>query len=286
MVFKGEYGHGFAFWLDVKINIAVVYSGHLVKMLTSLGTPVRYALPLGDDLVQMNALVGQTVSLSTAGRYICFCGYEMASVYRRNFCYECYFSKPEASETIFRPELSQAHLGIEERDLAFEQRLQLQPHAVYLADSGGLKVGVTRESQIPTRWIDQGARRALVIARTTNRYEAGVIEVALKEHLADKTAWQRMVTGQDGGDNLEQARDRILDWIPAEARGFMTDHEAVVELDYPVEQYPDKPKYGKLAVGSDLKGQLMGIRGQYLLFRDGRVFNIRNNEGLIVTLEV
>ena len=249
-----------------------------------MADPIRYYLPLGDDLLLMNDLLGEELSFKTEGRFICFCGLEVASVYRRNFCYECFFTKPEASETIFRPELSQAHLGIEERDLEFEKRLQLQPHAVYLADSGGIKVGVTRSTQIPTRWIDQGASRALVIANTENRHEAGLIEVALKEFLADKTAWQKMVTGQDAGDDLLALRNRALDWFPAETRGFFTDQDEVVKLSYPVTRYPEKAGYGKLAPGADLTGKLMGIRGQYLLFDNGKVFNVRNNEGLIVSL--
>lgn len=131
------------------------------------------------------------------------------------FCKECFFESPYASETILRPELSTAHLGIEERDLEVEKEIQLQPHIVYLAYTGDVKVGVTRESQVPTRWIDQGATFAIPIARTTNRYEAGVIEVEMKKHLADKTNWRKMLQDERESDiDLIDFRNKIEDFFP------------------------------------------------------------------------
>ena len=97
--------------------------------------------------------------------------------YRQNFCYDCFWSLPQASPSIFKPELCQAHLGIEERDLAWEKKFQLQPHVVYISISSGVKVGVTRKNSVETRWIDQGAVEGIVIAETPNRYLAGKMEV-------------------------------------------------------------------------------------------------------------
>ncbi len=95
-----------------------------------------------------------------------------------------------------KPELSTAHLDIEDRDLDYEKRVQLQPHIVYLALSSEVKVGVTRKTQVPTRWIDQGAVQAIPIVEVPNRYLAGITEVALKNHFADKTNWQKMLKNE------------------------------------------------------------------------------------------
>src|SRR5690606_42098080 len=106
--------------------------------------------------------------------------------YRQGFCYDCFYRSAEAGDWIMRPKLSTAHLDITDRDLEYEIRVQLQPHVVYLALSSELKVGVTRKSQVPTRWIDQGAVQALSIMEVPNRYLAGITEVALKNHFSDK----------------------------------------------------------------------------------------------------
>lgn len=108
------------------------------------------------------------------------------------FCKSCFFEVPQAADWVMRPELSKAHLGIEERDLSYEKEMQLQPHIVYLANSSEVKVGVTRKSQIPTRWIDQGAHEAILLVEVPNRYLAGITEVALKNHISDKTNWRKI----------------------------------------------------------------------------------------------
>mgnify|MGYP001378290687 FL=1 len=106
------------------------YHGALHKMSTQYGSTIRYTLKVGGDLLLMNALIGREFSATFLGEHICFCGQLVPEVYRQNFCRECFFTKPEASPTIMKPELSKAHLGIAERDLEFEQRLRLQPQFV------------------------------------------------------------------------------------------------------------------------------------------------------------
>ena len=162
------------------------FSGQILKMITENGKPIQYYLNLSGDLISMNQLFDKEIKIKHTGYQCVSCGQDLP-IFRMGFCKKCFFESPYASETILRPELSTAHLGIEERDLEIEKEIQLVPHVVYLAYTGDVKVGVTRESQVPTRWIDQGATFALPIARTENRYEAGVIEVEMKNHPADKT---------------------------------------------------------------------------------------------------
>ena len=263
------------------------YHGALHKMSTQYGSTVRYTLKVGGDLLLMNALIGREFSATFLGEHICFCGQLVPEVYRQNFCRECFFTKPEASPTIMKPELSKAHLGIAERDLEFEQRLQLQPHFVYLAKTDRIKVGVTRGTQRPYRWMDQGAAEAAVLLELPNRYLAGIAEVALKAHVADKTSWQKMLKNEVVEADLIAKMQALKAYLPEEVQPyFLEGNKEVYELEYPVLQFPVKVKSLNLIKEESFKGILKGIKGQYLIFEDGTVFNVRNNEGLVVSLEL
>jgi hypothetical protein len=257
----------------------------LAKMKTEWADPIRYSLPTPEGNIDMNELIGSKISFHYTGKIKCFCGDIKTKVYRNNFCYDCFWTKPEAGESIFRPELSKAHLGIEDRDLAWEVMHHVQPHYVYLAISSGLKVGVTRAVNIPFRWIDQGAIKAIKLARTPNRYNAGQIEVALKEFIDDKTNWQRMLKNQIEDRDLVSEKARLGKELNEELQGFLIDDNEITEIHYPVDQYPVKVKSLNLSKTPTYSGNLKGIRGQYLIFGDGMVFNVRNSEGMIVEME-
>jgi hypothetical protein len=184
-----------------------------------------------------------------------------------------------------KPELSKAHLGIEDRDLAFEQKVQLQPHVVYFAVSSGLKVGVTRNTQVPTRWIDQGAHQALPIVEVPNRYLAGITEVALKAYFNDKTNWRIML--QNKGEQLDLAAERAacIDKLPAEAQPYVVDHDPL-NIQYPVLKFPEKVKSLNLDKSPAYTGVVKGIKGQYWIFEDDTVWNVRSHEGHVVELAV
>ncbi len=260
------------------------YSGPLAKMKTHLDSEVKYYLEIGDDLILMNELIGKEVKLVYENHITCFCGDLVSDVFRMNFCKKCFFEKPQAGDPILRPETSKAHLDEEDRDLEWEKKYQLQPHLVYLANSAGLKVGVTRHNQRPTRWIDQGAREAIVLAETQNRYEAGMIEVALKEHMSDKTPWQKMVKGEDVEIDLKGEKEKAIQFVPEEFKQFISADETITHIEYPVKEYPTKAKSVNLEKHDSVEGVLTGIRGQYLLFRSGAVMNVRSHEGRHVTL--
>ena len=262
------------------------YSGPLSKMFTIHENPVKYLLDIGDDILNMNDLVGRELGLNFTGSIKCFCGEIKTKVYRSNFCYDCFYSKPEAGESIFYPEKSMAHLGKEDRDLEWEKRMQLQPHVVYLANSAGLKVGVTRGTQVPTRWIDQGASQALKFAEVPNRYLAGVIEVEMKKHISDKPPWQRMVKNEVETMDLVKEKANLKHLLPEETKEFYSSNDEVYSFEYPVDQYPIKVKSVNFNKVDSFRGKLQGIKGQYLLFEGGAVFNVRSHEGYITNLQI
>lgn len=259
--------------------------GKIKKMVTENGKPIQYYLNLSNDLIHVNSLLGKKITLKHVGYECVNCGKD-EKIFRMGFCKKCFFESPYASETIIRPELSRAHLGEEERDLETEKMIQLAPHVVYLAYTGDVKVGVTRENQIPTRWIDQGATFALPIARTDNRYEAGMIEVALKQHLPDKTNYKKMLE-DDFEDDLDLAdfRDKIRQYFPENFQNFYNEEGEMWRLDYPYEK-PNSISAFTLDRQPQFEGFLNGIKGQYMSFEGGKVINIRNHEGYVVKLSI
>lgn len=261
------------------------YQGVLTKMETEFSNPIQYYLVFENDFVNMNQLLDKTIELKFV-KYQCLnCGLDKP-IYRQGFCKSCFFEIPQAADWIMRPELSTAHLGIEDRDLEYEQKVQLQTHIVYLANSSNVKVGVTRKSQVPTRWIDQGAHEAIEIVEVPNRYLAGITEVALKDHVSDKTNWRTMLKNEVVDENLVEWRERLKPYIPNEAKDYFIENNSETNLQFPVLHYPNKPKSLNLEKDLSYTGVLKGIKGQYLIFEDDTVFNIRANEGLVVAIEV
>ena len=261
------------------------YQGVLKKMITEHTSQIQYYLDVDDNFINMNQLLDKKITLSFV-KYQCLnCSLEK-EIYRQGFCKSCFFETPNAGDWIMRPELSTAHLDIEDRDLAYEKQVQLQPHIVYLANSSNVKVGVTRKSQVPTRWIDQGAHEALEIVETPNRYLAGIAEVALKEHVADKTNWRKMLKNEINDERLETWKNNLKPYIPNEVKPYFIENNSEIQLNFPVLQYPKKPKSLNLVKTPNYTGTLKGIKGQYLLFEDDTVFNVRANEGLVVSLGI
>jgi len=212
------------------------------------------------------------------------CG-EDRPIYRQGFCRSCFFETPVAGDWIMKPELSTAHLDKEDRDLEYEKKMQLQPHIVYLANSSNIKVGVTRKSQVPTRWIDQGAHEAIEIVEVPNRYLAGITEVALKDHVSDKTSWQKMLTNRIEDVDLVEWRNKLKPFIPDEVVDYFIENNQETHLDFPVLQYPEKVKSLNLDKTPSYQGILKGIKGQYLIFEDSTVFNVRGSEGYYVGVD-
>lgn len=258
------------------------YSGVLKKMATELGSPIQYYLETENDFLVMNQLIDKSIKIQFVKFECLSCG-EDKKIFRQGFCYDCFYKMPQAGDWIMRPELSTAHLDQEDRDLEYEKQVQLQPHVVYLANSSSVKVGVTRKSQIPTRWIDQGAHEAIEIVEVPNRYLAGITEVALKEHISDKTNWRKMLTNEVENLDLNEEKEKLSEYIPEEIKPYFLEQKTKeIEMDFPVIAYPKKVKSLNLDKTTFFEGILKGIKGQYLIFEDGTVFNVRNYEGYVV----
>ncbi len=264
----------------------MTYEGVLTKMQTEFSNPIQYYLVFESSFLSLNQLLGKSLEINFLGYQCLNCG-KKKKIFRQGFCYDCFMSSASAGDWIMKPELSTAHLDIEDRDLVYEKQVQLQPHIVYLALSSEVKVGVTRETQVPTRWIDQGAIEAIPIVEVPNRYLAGITEVALKSHYADKTNWQKMLKNEVPTVDLLKEKASLQHLIPKEAQDyFYAEKEDLWKIQYPVLAYPTKVSSLNLDKSPNYAGKLMGIKGQYLLFEDGTVFNVRTYEGYVVKIEV
>lgn len=258
-------------------------TGNLLKMKTELGTPVRYSLRLGEEKVPLNEWLGKHITLKYEHQINCVeCGRKTAKSFAQGFCFPCFQKSPENAECIIRPELCRGHLG-EGRNAEWETQHHVQPHVVYLALSSGVKVGVTRSTQTPTRWIDQGASKAMVLAETPNRYYAGMIEVAMKSFLTDKTNWQRMLKGEMSTESLHEVKLILKERLSEELAAYFSTNDTLLEIEYPVIKNPAKVTSVSFDKFPEISGNLFGIKGQYLLFEDGRVINIRNHSGYLVS---
>lgn len=256
-------------------------------MQTQLETTVKYTLPIGEDQILMNELIGQAIRMSFEGQINCIsCGKRTKTSFNQGFCYNCLQTAPEAAESIIRPELSKAQFGIA-RDMEWANKHDLIDHYVYLAVSNEVKVGVTRNHQIPTRWIDQGASYAIKLAKTPNRHIAGVMEVFLKQHFTDKTNWRAMLKNEvkEGLDLLAE-KNRVVDLLPAELQKYITPENEVTNIVYPVDQFPVKITSLGFDKQPEIEGNILGIKGQYLLFDENRVLNIRKHNGYFLRVEI
>jgi len=262
----------------------MTYQGVLTKMQTEIGNPIQYYLVFENSFLNVNQVLNKEITIQMEGYQCLNCG-KKKKIFRQGFCYDCFYSSPAVGDWIMNPELSTAHLGIADRDLDYETKVQLQPHIVYLALSSEVKVGVTRKTQVPTRWIDQGAEKAIAIVEVPNRYLAGITEVALKNHFADKTNWRKMLTNDIVSTDLIREKANVQPLLPQEVQEyFYNEKNDLYELQYPVLSYPKKVTSLSLEKTPLFKGVLMGIKGQYLLFEDGTVFNIRSSEGYQVRI--
>ena len=263
-----------------------MFQATLKKMRTENLQPINYFLDVESGFLHLNQLLGKTIRLEHSGSQCLNCSLSK-TIFRQGHCQSCFFDSPATGDWIMRPELSKAHLGKEDRDLEYESKMQLQPHTVYLALSSHLKVGVTRKSQLPTRWIDQGAHQATVILEVPNRYLAGVGEVALKNFFSDKTNWRKMLQNNAEAVDWEKARNLAIDSIPNDLKPYVVRETSEIQsLTFPVLQYPEKVKSLNLSKTPLYEGKLMGIKGQYLIFEDATVFNVRSNEGQCVRLSI
>jgi hypothetical protein len=262
------------------------FTGTLLKMEVAHKETVEYTISLSENRLPLNQFLGQTITFRFQNEIYCIsCGRKTKKSFGQGFCYPCFQNSPENDPCILHPELCRAHEGIS-RNMEWSQQHCLQDHIVYLAISSSVKVGVTRQSQVPVRWIDQGASKAIKIARTPNRYLAGLMEVDLKNHFADKTNWQQMLKNQHDTtiDLLEQKR-LAYKLIEQELQKYFIEDNTILSFNYPVLKYPTTVKSIDFEKKLEISGKLSGIKGQYLIFDTNEVINIRKHNGYLVEFE-
>lgn len=233
------------------------------------------------ELICMNDFIGEEISIQFTGEMNCIeTGKSIKKTYGEGLSYDAWLKSPLACPSIVHPELSRIHEGIALRDFQWEMDHHMQPHLVYLSKTSHVKVGVTRTTNRPSRWIDQGASEAIVIAHTPYRQLAGLIEVELKNHLSDKTNWQLMLKGfQKDDQRMNDIKEEVLPWLPEEFESFIADDDTITRIAYPGERTFDKITSIKLDKMPETRGRLAMIKGQYLVFENGHALNVRSHAG-------
>jgi hypothetical protein len=266
--------------------MSVEASGHLAKMEVTLDAEGRvdYQLPLDDQRIPMNRLIGKAISIEHLGDIHCIhCGRRSKKSFSQGYCYPCFTKLPQCDTCIMSPEKCHFHHGTC-RDPEWGEKFCFTDHFVYLSNTSGVKVGITRGTQLPTRWIDQGATQGLPIFRVQTRYQAGLVEDCLREHIADKTHWQKMLKGDSEFVDLHLLRDDLMAKSEEGLEFLEQEHglqalqrlynETITDIKFPVEQFPEKVKSLNLDKQPLVEGILQGIKGQYLIMDTG-VINMR-----------
>ena len=261
------------------------FVGMLKKMKSEHVDPICYHIPIGEQLAPIHKYLGQLIKIDFLDQINCIeCDKQINKTFAQGYCYPCFIQSPNTSECILRPELCRAQEG-EARDMQWAKEHCLKEHFVYLSLTAGAKIGVTRSTQIPTRWIDQGAVQALKFAKTSNRYEAGCIEVQMKNHISDRTAWQRMLKNDiDESVDLYKLKEELVGVISSDLKSFILENEKIEYINYPSISFPEKIKSLNLLKVNHIEGILIAIKGQYLLFDNNTVINIRKHTGFKIQL--
>ncbi|WP_288391375.1 DUF2797 domain-containing protein [uncultured Acinetobacter sp.] len=254
---------------------------------------VEYKFVLNRSKVDLPFVPGQEVEIEWTGNIYCTsCGAKTPKSYAQGHCFKCFKTKAECDLCIMKPETCHYHLGTC-RENEFAHNVCFQPHIVYLANSSALKVGITRISHMPTRWLDQGATQALPIFRVGSRRLSGHIETLFGSQIADKTDWRKLLKGEAEPLDLIEQRDQLVQEFAPKIQAIrdefgqnlefnetieLLENEKPREFIYPVEQYPEKIKSLNLDKTPTIRGVLHGIKGQYLIFEQG-VINVRKYSG-------
>jgi hypothetical protein len=268
---------------------------NISKMNVALAEPVEYSLTVDDESLALNRSIGGRIRIDYQGEINCVaCGRKTSKSYAQGHCYPCFISLAECDMCILKPETCHFAAGTC-RQPDWGQTHCMQPHYVYLANSSGIKVGITRGTQIPTRWIDQGASQALPIFRVGSRYQSGLLEVEIKNHVADRTDWRKMLRGDPEPVDLASLRDELVDQCAAEINRLQQEFgeddieylpaESAVDIHYPVLEYPQKVRSFNLLKQPQIEAALLGIKGQYLIMDTG-VLNVRNHAGYKIDVQL
>ena len=262
--------------------------GQLRKMHGRLDKPVSYELPLGEQLVPLNELLEHEISLKFTGTITCVhCGRTTAKSFNQGYCYPCFQKLAQCDSCVISPEKCHYDAGTC-REPVWGEEFCMQDHIVYLANSSGIKVGITRASQIPVRWIDQGAVQALAVLRVRSRQQSGFAEVMFRQHITDRTNWRAMLKGEVESIDLVAEKDSLVTRCGEEISDLrnqfgihaisLLNGVDVVNIEYPVLDHPEAVSSLNFDKDSLVEGTLLGIKGQYLILDTG-VINVRKFTG-------
>ena len=257
--------------------------GTLSKMKSSLGDIVDYYLPVGDQQLHLNPFIGKQLTLTHTGNiFCCSCGKKTKKSYSQGHCFPCMKKLASCDMCILKPETCHYAEGTC-REPQWGEDNCMVPHYVYLSNTSALKVGITRHTQIPTRWIDQGATQALAVLKVKTRQISGLVEIAIAEMVADKTNWRTMLKGNNDDIDLQQQAQLLLPQVKQKLAEITAEFgedaieyldNSIVDIHYPIDQFPTKIASHNFDKEPVVSGILEGIKGQYLLFDTG-VINIR-----------
>ena len=261
------------------------FSHYFTGLSKRASTPIQYSIVHGGEQISLNELIGKQISFQWDGTIQCEgCQSIIKKTYQNGYCYLCFKSKAICDICILKPERCHYHLGTC-REPSWGEQYCFQDHVVYLANSSTIKVGISRATNIPNRWIDQGACQGVLLLKCQDRLTSGLIEVELAKHMKDKSNWRKLITQHTDPVELREQHEKwqsyIRDWAEQQGIDNITwvDYEPV-SIVYPVEEYPEKAKSIKLKPNEMFSSTLLGIKGQYLLFAEGGL-NLRTHLALI-----
>jgi len=266
-------------------NAGMEMTLRLSKMETDLSSQLIYSLGEGEQRFEFTKFLGKNISLKFTGNIFCEnCGKKTKKSYAQGHCFPCTLKLASCDLCILKPETCHYDKGTC-REPEWALTHCFTPHYVYLSNSSGIKVGITRETQIPTRWIDQGATQALAILRVKNRKDSGLVETIIKKHVNDRTDWRKMLKGKSDEVDLKAMAQDLLEKCADELKDIEVERVdgEVLNIDFPILSYPEKVKSINLDKTPEFSGVLTGIKGQYLIFED-HVINIRSHSGYEVTI--
>jgi hypothetical protein len=262
-----------------------MFTGSIHKMKNELGSPVQYHLPIGEDLVNMNELIGKKLTLSFGGEIHCLdTGKQIKKSYGQGYSFESYMTLARCDSCLFRPELCHYAKGTCREPKWGEEHCMIE-HVIYMANTSGIKIGITRHTQVPTRWMDQGAIQAIPLFKVKDRLTSGLVEVELAKKFNDKTNWRSMLKKDIKAVDLKKEREAVYKNFKDLIKKYdlQTVDDDLVEIQYPDEAYPNKLSTLTFDKHPKIESKLLGIKGQYLLFESG-VLNIRRHQGYTISL--
>ena len=260
--------------------------GPISKLTCELKNPILYKFNIGNQSFDLNNYIGKNIKIKFLDKINCIeCGNKIKKTFMQGFCYPCFIKSPKTSECIFKPHLCRAHLG-ESKDMEWSKKYCLSDQYVYLSITSNLKVGVTRYTQIPNRWIDQGAHHAIKLAKVPNRYLAGMIEIQLSKYISDRTQWRKMLQGNYEQIDLLNKKKYLAKLLSSEYQKYISTNDTIQNLFYPQLNQLEKIKSINIEKTPLIDGEITGIKGQYIIIDNLYVLNVRKYTGYSFEIEI